>query len=207
VIVLATGYGSMNGWAAQLISQAVADKVGKVWGMGSGTKKDPGPWEGELRNMWKPTQQPGALVSRRQSAPVATLLDLSRATVEGADGGCPDAGVRPAAVVSQGLNREGDRPDAVALRRLRAIPSVQSAPASRRCATWGLQRSRLRTSDQLADSGTATLAPGSLDGLAVPPVIWHGDMTPAAPAQRVRVPAGHGPSFDARARGRCFPGL
>lgn len=59
VIVLATGYGSMNGWAAQLISQEVADKVGKVWGMGSDTTKDPGPWEGELRNMWKPTQQPG----------------------------------------------------------------------------------------------------------------------------------------------------
>jgi len=59
VIVLATGYGSMNGWAAQLISQEVADKVGKVWGMGSNTTKDPGPWEGELRNMWKPTQQAG----------------------------------------------------------------------------------------------------------------------------------------------------
>jgi putative flavoprotein involved in K+ transport len=57
LIVLATGYGSMNGWAAQLISQEVADKVGKCWGMGSGTTKDPGPWEGELRNMWKPTQQ------------------------------------------------------------------------------------------------------------------------------------------------------
>jgi putative flavoprotein involved in K+ transport len=57
LIVLATGYGSMNGWAAQLISQEVADKVGKVWGLGSDTPKDPGPWEGELRNMWKPTQQ------------------------------------------------------------------------------------------------------------------------------------------------------
>ena len=59
LIVMATGYGSMNGWAAQLISQEVADKVGKVWGMGSDTTKDPGPWEGELRNMWKPTQQNG----------------------------------------------------------------------------------------------------------------------------------------------------
>jgi putative flavoprotein involved in K+ transport len=49
----------MNGWAAKLISQAVADKVGKCWGLGSATTKDPGPWEGELRNMWKPTQQPG----------------------------------------------------------------------------------------------------------------------------------------------------
>ena len=57
LIVYATGYGSMNGWAAKLISQEVADKVGKCWGLGSGTTKDPGPWEGELRNMWKPTQQ------------------------------------------------------------------------------------------------------------------------------------------------------
>ncbi|KMO29087.1 NAD(P)/FAD-dependent oxidoreductase [Methylobacterium aquaticum] len=57
VIVYATGYGSMNGWAAQLISQEVADRVGKCWGLGSDTTKDPGPWEGELRNMWKPTRQ------------------------------------------------------------------------------------------------------------------------------------------------------
>jgi len=59
LVVYATGYGSMNGWAADLISQEVADRVGKVWGLGSGTTKDPGPWEGEQRNMWKPTQQPG----------------------------------------------------------------------------------------------------------------------------------------------------
>ena len=57
LIVYATGYGSMNGWAADLISRDVADKVGKCWGLGSSTTKDPGPWEGELRNMWKPTQQ------------------------------------------------------------------------------------------------------------------------------------------------------
>ena len=56
-VVYATGYGSMNGWAADLISQEVADQVGKVWGLGSDTPKDPGPWEGEERNMWKPTQQ------------------------------------------------------------------------------------------------------------------------------------------------------
>jgi putative flavoprotein involved in K+ transport len=59
LVVYATGYGSMNGWAADLISQEVADKVGKVWGLGSDTTKDPGPWEGEQRNMWKPTQQEG----------------------------------------------------------------------------------------------------------------------------------------------------
>jgi putative flavoprotein involved in K+ transport len=59
LVVYATGYGSMNGWAADLISQEVADKVGKCWGLGSNTPKDPGPWEGEQRNMWKPTQQEG----------------------------------------------------------------------------------------------------------------------------------------------------
>ena len=58
LIVYATGYGSMNGWLADLVSPEVADKVGKVWGLGSDTPKDPGPWEGELRNMWKPTQVP-----------------------------------------------------------------------------------------------------------------------------------------------------
>ena len=57
LVVYATGFGSMNGWAADLIGQDVADKVGKVWGLGSDTTKDPGPWEGEQRNMWKPTQQ------------------------------------------------------------------------------------------------------------------------------------------------------
>ena len=59
LVIYATGFGSMNGWAADLISQEVADKVGKCWGLGSGTTKDPGPWEGEQRNMWKPTQQEG----------------------------------------------------------------------------------------------------------------------------------------------------
>jgi putative flavoprotein involved in K+ transport len=37
----------------------VAQRVGPCWGLGSGTAHDPGPWEGELRNLWKPTAQPG----------------------------------------------------------------------------------------------------------------------------------------------------
>ena len=57
LVVYATGYNSMNGWAADLISPEVAGQVGKCWGLGSDTSKDPGPWEGEERNMWKPTQQ------------------------------------------------------------------------------------------------------------------------------------------------------
>jgi putative flavoprotein involved in K+ transport len=57
LVVYATGYGSMNGWVADLVDQETADRVGKVWGLGSATTKDPGPWEGEQRNMWKPTRQ------------------------------------------------------------------------------------------------------------------------------------------------------
>jgi putative flavoprotein involved in K+ transport len=57
LVVHATGYGSMNNWLADLVSPEVADRVGKCWGLGSETAKDPGPWEGELRNMWKPTAQ------------------------------------------------------------------------------------------------------------------------------------------------------
>ncbi|GIM90558.1 FAD-dependent oxidoreductase [Paractinoplanes toevensis] len=57
LVVYATGYGSMNGWVADIVDQPTADRIGKVWGLGSDTAKDPGPWEGEQRNMWKPTQQ------------------------------------------------------------------------------------------------------------------------------------------------------
>ena len=57
LVVYATGFGSMNGWVADIVDQETADKVGRVWGLGSNTTNDPGPWEGEPRNMWKPTQQ------------------------------------------------------------------------------------------------------------------------------------------------------
>ena len=56
LVVYATGYGSMNGWVAGLMDEETARQAGKVWGLGSDTPKDPGPWEGEQRNMWKPTQ-------------------------------------------------------------------------------------------------------------------------------------------------------
>jgi putative flavoprotein involved in K+ transport len=59
LVVFATGYGNMNEWAAKLIAPEVAKRVGPVWGLGSDTRNDPGPWQGELRNMWKPTAQPG----------------------------------------------------------------------------------------------------------------------------------------------------
>jgi putative flavoprotein involved in K+ transport len=57
LIVYATGYRPMQEWVSELISADVARAIGPCWGLGSGTKGDPGPWEGELRNMWKPTAQ------------------------------------------------------------------------------------------------------------------------------------------------------
>ena len=89
VIVYATGYGSMNGWAADLIGQDVADKVGKCWGLGSETPKDPGPWVGEQRNMWKPTRQDALWFhggNLHQSRHYSQFLSLQlKARMEGID--------------------------------------------------------------------------------------------------------------------------
>ena len=43
----------------RLEGEAEARAGGPVWGDGAGTPKDPGPFEGELRNMWKPTAVDG----------------------------------------------------------------------------------------------------------------------------------------------------
>ena len=87
LLIYATGYGSMNGWLADLVSPEVADQVGKVWGLGSATPKDPGPWEGELRNMWKPTQVPQLWVhggNLHQSRHYSQFLSLQlKARMEG----------------------------------------------------------------------------------------------------------------------------
>ena len=58
-VIYATGYGDMADWVAELINPDTAKRVGPCWGYGSGTKGDPGPWIGELRNMWVETAQPG----------------------------------------------------------------------------------------------------------------------------------------------------
>jgi putative flavoprotein involved in K+ transport len=59
LLVHATGFGPLSEVVARLVSPEVADRIGPIWGLGSGTARDPGPWAGELRNMWTPTAQPG----------------------------------------------------------------------------------------------------------------------------------------------------
>ncbi|MER9250054.1 NAD(P)/FAD-dependent oxidoreductase [Mesorhizobium sp. M0590] len=58
-VIYATGFEPMESWVGTLISKDCERRVGHCWGLGSNTAMDPGPWEGELRNMWKPTAQEG----------------------------------------------------------------------------------------------------------------------------------------------------
>jgi len=58
LIVACTGYQSMNEAVASIVDRETADALGPCWGLGSGIQGDPGPWQGELRNMWKPTAHP-----------------------------------------------------------------------------------------------------------------------------------------------------
>jgi cation diffusion facilitator CzcD-associated flavoprotein CzcO len=50
VVILATGYYGQQEVVRKLFGETVADRVGPIWGYDS---------EGELRNMWRPTPQPG----------------------------------------------------------------------------------------------------------------------------------------------------
>lgn len=59
LVIWATGYQSTQATIANLIGPEVAERIGHCWGYGSGTPGDPGPWEGEIRNFWKPVAQEG----------------------------------------------------------------------------------------------------------------------------------------------------
>jgi putative flavoprotein involved in K+ transport len=92
---MATGFHSMNRALAPIISEEVADKVGKCWGLGSGVRGDPGSWEGEPRNMWKPTQQPGLwfhggnlALSRHYSLVLAPQIKARRRGCRPQSAGC-----------------------------------------------------------------------------------------------------------------------
>lgn len=57
VIIQSTGFQSMHEVVARIVNRDIADRIGTCWGLGSGTRGDPGPWHGEPRNMYKPTVQ------------------------------------------------------------------------------------------------------------------------------------------------------
>ena len=89
VVIFCTGFQSMHETVAAIVSREAADRIGPCWGLGSGVRGDPGPWQGEPRNMWKPTAQEGLwfhggnlALSRFYSKHVALQL---KARMEGID--------------------------------------------------------------------------------------------------------------------------
>lgn len=87
VVIYATGFATMADTISGLMSDEVVDKVGAVWGIGSDFPSDPGPWEGELRNMWKPTAQDalwfqGSLIAHARFYSKTLALQL-KARMEG----------------------------------------------------------------------------------------------------------------------------
>ena len=90
LIVYATGYGPMNGWAAELISQEVADKVGKCWGLGANHERSRSLRRRTAQHVEADTSGK-PLVPRRQFAPVALLVTICGVAGEGADGRFEDA--------------------------------------------------------------------------------------------------------------------
>jgi putative flavoprotein involved in K+ transport len=58
LIVYATGYRKLR-QAGTILPSEIIQKLGPIGGIGSGIRRDHGPWAGEIRNVWKPTRQPG----------------------------------------------------------------------------------------------------------------------------------------------------
>jgi putative flavoprotein involved in K+ transport len=58
LIVYATGYRKLA-TLSEVLPDDIIRELGPMGGIGSGIRSDHGPWEGENRNIWKPTRQPG----------------------------------------------------------------------------------------------------------------------------------------------------
>ena len=96
LVVYATGYGSMNGWAADLISPRGGRQGRQVLGPGLGHHQGPRAVGGRAAQHVEADAAGGAVVPRRQPASVPALLALPRAAAQGPGGRHPDAGVRAA---------------------------------------------------------------------------------------------------------------
>ena len=134
LVVYATGYGSMNGWAAELISKDVADKVGKVLGPRLEHRQGSRPLGRRAAQHVEADPAGRAVVPRRQPAPVAALFAIPVVAAQGAHGGHPHAGLRTAAGSSSGLRSltsvqgGSGRPPCIA-----APPRLIHAPVMKRC--------------------------------------------------------------------------
>ena len=86
LVVYATGYGSMNGWVADLIYQDVGGQGRQGVGPGLGHDEGPRPVGGRAAQHVEADAAGGAVVPRRQPAPVAPLLAVPRAAAQGPRG-------------------------------------------------------------------------------------------------------------------------
>ena len=84
LVVFATGYGSMNGWVADLVDQETADRLGKVLGPRLGHHQGPRSLGGRAAQHVEADPGREPVDARRQPAPVAALLALPRAAAQGA---------------------------------------------------------------------------------------------------------------------------
>jgi putative flavoprotein involved in K+ transport len=65
LIVYATGYWKLR-QAGAILSSEIIQKLGPIGGIGSGLRRDHGPWAGEIRNGVEADAATGSLVSQRQ---------------------------------------------------------------------------------------------------------------------------------------------
>ena len=134
LVVYATGYGSMNGWAAE------SDRPGRRGPrralLGSGLRHHQGsrPLGGRTAQHVETDSSGGSLVPRRQPAPVPPLFALSRAPAQGAPGGPAHPGLghgrRPPSGLSRAARPAFSRGRGRSRRASRARPR---SPARRRC--------------------------------------------------------------------------
>src|SRR5206468_2963682 len=140
LIVCATGYGSMNEWAAKLISPEVADAVGECWGLGSGTRFDPG----LLRRLPHAAQLshpgPGGVARARAGAPGPGWESCATCGSRRSSPGC-------GSMAATSCNR--------------ATTRSTSRCSSRR--GWKRSRRRCTTSIPCITSAEMALAPGLID--------------------------------------------
>ena len=116
LVVFATGYSSMNGFVGR--PRLAGDGRQGGQGLGAGIRYEEGsrPVGGRAAQHVEADPAGGAVVPRRQPAPVAPLLAVPRATAEGAGGGHRHAGLRPTGGPPPQLNQ---RAITKALRRAR----------------------------------------------------------------------------------------
>src|SRR5690625_4628935 len=107
VVIQSTGFHSMHEVVAQIVSREAADRIGPCWGLGSGTRHDPGPWHGELRNMYKPVAQENLwfhggnlALSRFFSKFLALQIKARMEGLAGPVYGAPATGLRSAPLAS-----------------------------------------------------------------------------------------------------------